>query len=136
MSANSHREPSYAQASRRLDALLSNARNADVWDSARSRRVFEGAVKSRGARHRRQRFVTFVCAASAAMFVLGVHAASAHSHSSFQNANDDSGESAQVSNTGDSLGISGGIASGITSGTSGAIAMSSDMFADGGRETD
>jgi hypothetical protein len=126
MSNNS--KPSYAHASR-LDHLLASARSADAWDSARSRRVFEGAVKSRAARHRRQRFVAFACAASAAMFVLGVHAASAHSHSAFQTI-DDSGESAQVGSTGDSLGISAGV------GNSGAIAMSSDMFADGGRETD
>ncbi len=122
MSANSSKLAS------KLEGLLADARSANAWDSARSRRVFEGAARSRAARGRRQRFVAFACAASAAMFVLGVHAASARSHSSFQT-NDDSGESAQVSNTGDSLGISGGTGSG-------AIAMSSDMFADGGRETD
>ncbi len=67
------------------------------------------------------------------MFVLGVHAASAHSHSTYSSNDemmDSSQISAQSSSTGDSIGISGGVTSG------GAIAMSSDMFADGGRETD
>jgi hypothetical protein len=130
MSANSNREPSYAQASRRLDQLLSHAREADAWSASRSRRVFEGAVKSRASRHRRQRFVAFACAASAAMFVLGVHAASARSHASFQaNIEDGSESSSQVSNASD-------LSGGLSTGAGGAIAMSSDMFADGGRETD
>lgn len=112
-----------------LDHLLANARGATAWDAGRSRRVFEGAVRSRAARGRRQRFVAFACAASAALFVLGVHAAGVHSRSSFQTT-DESNDTSQLtsnsnSGTGDSIGISGG-----------AIAMSSDMFADGGRETD
>jgi hypothetical protein len=123
-----------------IDNLLASARGANAWDAARSRRVFEGAVRSRAARGRRQRFVAFACAASAALFVLGVHAAGSHARSfpldqrADQRA-DESNESSQMtsnSGTGDSVGISGGL-----SGTSGgAIAMSSDMFADGGRETD
>jgi hypothetical protein len=136
MSANA--KPSYAQASR-LDTLLANARSANAWDANRSRRVFEGAVRSRAARGRRQRFVAFACAASAALFVLGVHAAGSRTRS-FQV--DESNESSPFtsnssnSGTGDSIGISGGTTYGTTYGTSGAIAMSSDMFADGGRETD
>jgi hypothetical protein len=112
-----------------IDTLLANARSADAWDSARSRRVFAGAVRSRAARGRRQRFVAFACAASAALFVLGVHAAGSHARS-FQvdESNESQITSSLTSNSpasGDSVGISGG-----------AISMNADMFADGGRETD
>lgn len=70
------------------------------------------------------------------MFVLGVHAAGARSHSSFQAASyDETNDStSQLSNNND---LSGGLSTGaLSSNSSGAIAMSSDMFADGGRETD
>ena len=103
------------------------------WDSARSRRVFEGALRSRAARGRRQRLVAVACAASAALFVFGIrsaglligspHLQSQQSYENASNAQLASGSSASLSSSNDSL-------------AGGAISMNSDMFADGGREAD
>ena len=93
---------------------------SEPWDGARSRRVFEGALKSRAARGRRQRFVAIACAASAALFIFGIRS-HLQSQQSYENA-----PSAQLAS-----GVSGS-----DSFSGGAISMNSDLFADGGREAD
>jgi len=105
-----------------VEHLIHASRSMDAWDGARSRRVLEGALKSRAARGRRQRIAYVACAASAALFVLGIRSFTPQhmqTQSSFEN-----NESAQVVSNGDSLN------------TGGAISMNADMFADGGREAD
>jgi hypothetical protein len=100
-----------------------------AWDGARSRRVFEGALRSRAARGRRQRLVAFACAASAALFLLGVR--TSHLQAPLQTSAYDNGASSQLATGSDSLG-----ASTTSLSTGGAISMNSDLFADGGREAD
>ena len=105
-----------------VEHLIHASRSLDAWDGARSRRVLEGALKSRASRARRQRFIGVACAASAALFVLGLRSFSTpHLQAqSFETNN----ESAQVQPNNDSLNAGG------------AISMNADLFADGGREAD
>lgn len=96
---------------------------APSWDAARSDRVFEGAVRARHARVRRQR-VTMI-AATAAVFILAAH--------SFLSPNLHRTSSPPSQST---PGMSQGPEDDLGAQTTGAVAMSSDAFADGGRETD
>jgi len=107
---------------------------SDPWNGARSRQVFDGAVRSRLARARRHRFIAIACTASAAVFVLairsfGANAAFATTHAFEQNESANLTTSGSFAGSGDPLGISGGVGSG-------AISMNADLFADGGREAD
>lgn len=109
----------------RQACVLSIARGAmsPSWDAARSDRVFEKAVRARHARVRRQRWT--MIAATAAVFVLAAH--------SFASANlrptsipPAASTPFTSESTEDDLGAQ----------RAGAVAMSRDAFADGGRETD
>lgn len=105
----------------RQTCALSIARNAmsPSWDAARSDRVFESAVRARHARARRQRWT--MIAATAAVFVLAAHSfASPNLHMT------GSPPAQSTPSVDDDLGAQ----------SAGAVAMSSDAFADGGRETD
>ena len=97
------------------------------WDAARSDRVFESAVRARHARVLRQR-VTMI-AATAAVFALAAHSfLSPNLHMTSAPSTQPTSSLSQVSE--DDLGAQ----------ATGAVAMSSDAFADaksdGGRETD
>ena len=110
-----------------VEHLLQATRSMDAaWDGARSRRVLEGALKSRATRARRQRFIGVACAASAALFVLGIRsfATPQMQAQSFEN-----NESANLSNSGMQT-------NGDALNTGGAISMNADLFADGGHEAD
>ena len=111
-----------------MNDRISIARNAmsPAWDRARSDRVLESAVRARHARARRQRWT--MIAAAAAVFVLAAHS---FASPSFRMSSQSPAQSAQATpGADDDLVVQ----------TTGAVAMSSDAFADansdGGRETD
>ncbi|MEO8877889.1 MAG: hypothetical protein ABI461_20005 [Polyangiaceae bacterium] len=134
-----------------LEASRARLALSEPWTGARSRRVFDGAVRSRVARARRQRFIGIACTASAAIFVLAIHSFGAHASRSFDRFDqlDRSGSSEMASGSRGSTDSLGGGATGFMpasqsagpsghSGmsTAGAISMNSDLFADGGSEAD